>query len=125
MFEILIVGCGGFVGAILRYVVSGFCQSLFKTPFPLGTLIINGTGSLIIGIMTGVSERMIVHPHIRLLVTIGVLGAYTTFSTFSYETMMLIRTGAYLEAFFNIGGSLLLGLVMVFAGFFMGQSVRF
>ncbi len=91
--QLLFVGFGGFLGAILRFLVSGWVQRMFSSSFPYGTLAVNGLGSLLLGFLMGLSEGNIVSPQVRLLVGIGLLGAFTTFSTFSYETLMLLRGG--------------------------------
>ncbi|MCP4151355.1 MAG: fluoride efflux transporter CrcB [bacterium] len=121
--ELSIVGMGGFMGAILRYLVSGWAQTLSKSGFPFGTLAVNLIGSFVLGFVTGLSRHVIISPEIRMLVGIGMLGAFTTFSTFSYETMMLLREGAFLNAFLNIGVSLLAGLILVYLGYITGRAV--
>lgn len=123
MKELIIVGFGGFVGAISRYLVSGWVQNLSNSQFPFGTLAVNSIGSLIIGLLAGIFQHAIIPPEIRLFATIGLLGAFTTFSTFSYETMMLVRSGVPWEALLNIIVSLVLGLILVYLGFVLGQAV--
>jgi fluoride exporter len=123
MKELLIVGCGGFVGAIMRYLAAGWAQKLTSGPFPLGTLTVNSIGSLVIGIVAGLTQKAVVSPDIRMFVSIGLLGAFTTFSTFSFETMMLLRSGSYGEAVLNVMVSLLLGLVLVYLGYIAGQAI--
>jgi fluoride exporter len=121
--ELLIVGCGGFFGAICRYLVSGWAQTFFKSPFPFGTLTVNSIGSLLLGFIAGLSQTAIISPQLRMFIAIGLLGAFTTFSTFSYETMMLLRSQSYVEAFLNIAISLILGIILVYIGFIVGQVV--
>ncbi len=121
--QLLVVGCGGFAGAILRYLVSGWAQGLFKSGFPYGTMTVNAIGSLVLGFLAGVSQNAIVSPTVRMFLGIGLLGAFTTFSTFSYETMMLIRTGSFFEAFLNVAVSIFIGLLLVYAGFVAGQAI--
>lgn len=123
MKELLIVGCGGFVGAVLRYLVSGWVQNVMNRPFPYGTLAVNGIGSFIIGILAGVALTGAVSPNVRLFVGIGLLGAFTTFSTFSYETMMLLKSSSYLEAFLNVGVNVIVGLILVYLGYVLGQAI--
>ena len=118
---LLIVGSGGFVGAVSRYLVSGWVQEFLKNPFPYGTMAVNSIGSLILGILAGLSQKVIVSPNIRLFLGIGLLGAFTTFSTFSYETMMLLRSQSYGEALLNVGVSLVAGIIAVYAGFGVSQ----
>lgn len=121
--EIMVIGVGGFIGAVLRYWVSGWVQRLMASPFPYGTLAVNGFGSFCLGLLAGLAEQSIIPPEWRIFVGIGVLGAFTTFSTFSYETLMLMRTGSFTGAFLNIAISIALGLVLMYAGFWTGQMV--
>jgi CrcB protein len=123
MKELIIVGFGGFVGAISRYFVSGWFQNISNSQFPFGTLAVNGIGSLIIGFLAGIFQHAIISPEMRLFITIGFLGAFTTFSTFSYETVMLLKSGVPWEAFLNIIVSLTLGLLLVYLGYALGQAI--
>lgn len=123
MKELMVVGCGGFVGAILRYVVAGWAQNLSNSHFPFGTLAVNSIGSLVIGVVLGLFQHAAIAPEIRLFVSIGLLGAFTTFSTFSYETMMLLRTGSLMGAFLNVMVSVSVGLAAVYAGYVIGRAI--
>lgn len=123
MKELLIVGLGGFVGAVSRYLAAGWVQNLSNSHFPFGTMAVNGIGSFVIGLLAGISQHAIISPQMRLFVFIGLLGAFTTFSTFSYETMMLLRSGVIWEAFLNIIVSLILGLLLVVLGYALGQVI--
>jgi len=121
--EIIVIGSGGFLGAISRYLASGWVQNRFNHPFPFGTMMVNVTGSFIIGLLMGIIQNSTVSPLWRLFIGIGFLGAYTTFSTFSYETMMLLRTGSYMEAGLNIILSVVLCLLLVFIGYMAGNAI--
>ena len=121
--ELIAVGCGGFLGAIFRYLVSGWAQTLSKTSFPYGTLAVNLLGSLVLGFIAGLSVKTVLAPNVRLFLSIGVLGAFTTFSTFSYETMMLLRTESFSQAFLNITVSLFFGILLVYCGYIAGQAI--
>ena len=104
---LLIVGAGGFVGAILRYVVGGFIQKSMAV-FPMGTLFINFTGSLMLGLIMYSSEYSgLFDNESRLFLTIGVLGAYTTMSTFSYESFRLLDDNQFLLFGVNVLGTVL------------------
>jgi CrcB protein len=115
--RILWVGFGGFCGAIARYLLGGWIAARFGPQFPWGTLVINLSGSFILGVVaTLLAERLVAPPQVRLFIAIGFLGAYTTFSTFTYETLALWENGSYLRAAANIFGSLLAGLLAVWLG---------
>jgi fluoride exporter len=106
----LIIGIGGFLGANTRYLLGGWIAARYSTSFPYATMVINVSGSLVIGFfLVLISERFIVHPNWRLFFAIGFLGAYTTFSTFSFETVSLIQQRSLLMALMNMVGRVLLG----------------
>ncbi len=124
MAAILWVGLGGFLGANARYLLGGFVSERWGTVFPLGTFIINITGSFILGFfMAYAQDRPWLEPSARLMFAVGFVGAYTTFSTFEYETMRLIQNRELMLAALNVFGSLLAGIVAVFAGFILGDSI--
>jgi CrcB protein len=100
-----------------RYWVSIVVEERFATRFPLATLIINVTGSFILGFfLTLVTERASIHPNWRLAVAVGFVGAYTTFSTFEYETFKLLETGSGVGGLMNVIVSLALGFLAVWGG---------
>lgn len=123
MLLVLLVGVGGFIGAVMRYLVTNWVQdSLHTLSLPYGTLTVNIVGCLLIGLLAGLSEsRNLLGPETRALILIGVLGGFTTFSTFSYETVQLLRDGQSLAAFSNIGLQVCLGLVAVWVGYSVSQ----
>lgn len=112
------VGAGGFIGSILRYLLGDLVHRLAGDGFfPYGTLLINVLGCLFIGLLNGLVEtRQVFGPETRLFLFIGLLGGFTTFSTFGYETFALARDGEGLAAFTNIGLQVLLGLGAVWLG---------
>jgi CrcB protein len=114
----LLVGVGGFLGAILRYLVSGFVyQALHEPLFPYGTLFVNALGCAFLGLAAGVAEgRGLLSAEARVFLFIGFLGSFTTFSTFGYETLRLAKDGEFLLALGNVGGQVILGLGGVWAG---------
>ena len=124
MILILLVGVGGFFGAVMRYVVTNWVQDFFHVlSLPYGTLTVNLLGCLIIGLLGGLSEsRNLLNQEARALLFIGVLGGFTTFSTFGYETVQLLRDGQSLAAFSNIGLQVCLGLVAVWIGYSISQT---
>ncbi len=123
MTKYLLIGVGAFLGANLRYLVGGWAADRLGSTFPYGTLIINVTGSFFLGLLMAlVTERFAASPAWRLFFGIGLLGAYTTFSTFTFESLALIQDRAYLAATANLLGSVLLGLLAVVAGVAIGRS---
>ena len=113
----LFVGIGGFIGSVLRYGCSGFVYRIAGDRFPLGTLTVNFIGCFVIGfVMMLFEERWLVSPTIRLFLTVGILGGFTTFSTFSFETIEIFRGGNFSLGFLNVAGSLVLCLAATWAG---------
>lgn len=99
----LLTFLGGGIGATARYWLQGFVYRFASAGFPYGTLVVNILGSFIIGVvMTLLGERFVVSPSVRVFLTMGILGGFTTFSTFSYETMALLRDGSYGLGFLNV-----------------------
>lgn len=121
---LLLVGAGGFVGSVLRFLVSGWAQRIDpQGGFPYGTLAVNAIGCLLIGLLSGLADaRGVLGPEARLLLLIGVLGGFTTFSTFGYETLGLLRNGAVLPAATNVLASVGLGLAAVWLGYGIGST---
>lgn len=114
-----IVGSGGFIGSLARYGVGGLVHRQFPLAiFPYGTLLVNLLGCLLIGLLAGLAEsRQLFGPQFRQFALIGVLGGFTTFSTFGYETMAMLRDADYLRAGANVGISVVGGLALVWLGF--------
>ena len=124
MIAILWVGLGGFLGANARYLLAGWAARRLGTDFPYGTSIINITGSFILGFFLAFIElRTWIHPSARLFFSIGFVGAYTTFSTFTYESMALMQRGELLLAGTYVFGSVMAGLIAVFAGMVLGRAI--
>jgi len=119
MQQIILVGLGGCAGSILRYLLSGWVQGWMNSPtFGYGTLVVNTLGCLVIGLLGGLADNAgLFGPAARLFLFIGVLGGFTTFSTFGYETMALFRDKAMLAAFLYVGLHLLLGFGAVALGY--------
>jgi CrcB protein len=115
--EVLVVGLGGFAGAVARWALAGVVQQWSGARFPLGTFAVNLVGCFAIGaFMTAAQERLPIGPETRLFVALGFLGSFTTFSTFGYETLELMRTGDYLRAVLNVAGQVALGILAVALG---------
>jgi CrcB protein len=108
---------GGGLGSLARYILGTAIMSRFGGKFPLGTMIINVTGSFAIGVlMTLFTERFQPHPYWRFVLVIGFLGGYTTFSSFEYESFRAVREGGSMLGLLNIVGSVVLGFAAVWAG---------
>ena len=121
---LLYVALGSAVGGVSRYLLGGLIQRLLDTTFPAGTLLINISGSFLIGaILRYAIETPTLSPEVRALLTIGFCGGYTTFSTFSYETVALLEDGEWTRAGLYVGASVLLSLVGVFLGFALAREV--
>lgn len=120
----LLVFAGGGIGASARYWLSGAVYRFFSTDFPYGNLVVNITGCFAIGLlMTLMEERFLSDPGIRIFLTIGILGGFTTFSSFSYETIALLRDAEVLRASVNILASIFGCLAATIFGMFIGRLV--
>ena len=118
------ISLGAVVGASARYFLGGFIAKILPSSFPYGTLIINITGSLLLGFfLAWTSERVLMDPRWRLLIAIGFCGSYTTFSSYAFETFALVEQGQWLLMGLNISASNLLCLVSVLAGAVLARSL--
>jgi fluoride exporter len=118
------IGVAGFAGAISRYAVEGWVSARTKAAFPWGTLVVNVSGCFLLGFVFALlTERFLPHPTLRTALTVGFLGAYTTFSTFAFESVRLAEDGAWLIAAANLAASLAAGLVAVYAGMRLGRAL--
>ncbi|MFQ5538357.1 MAG: fluoride efflux transporter CrcB [Gemmatimonadota bacterium] len=120
---LLVVASGGAVGAALRYLTTGWIQDLTGSLFPWGTMAVNVIGSFLLGFSVAWLNSTLASPETRQLVTIGFLGSFTTFSTFSYETVAMLEDGEFWQAGFYSLGSFLLGLLAVMAGAFLAANL--
>ncbi|MBV7316887.1 fluoride efflux transporter CrcB [Shewanella sp. NIFS-20-20] len=121
MINILLVACGGAFGAVFRYLISIMMIQLFGSGFPFGTLLVNVLGSFIMGSVYALGQVSHISPEIKALVGVGFLGALTTFSTFSNETMLLINQAQWFKAGLNI----LLNLGVCLGAVYLGQQLIF
>jgi CrcB protein len=118
------IGAAGFVGAVSRYAVEGLVSERTRGAFPWGTFVVNVSGCFILGFLfTLLTERFLPHPTLRSALTIGFVGAYTTFSTFAFETMRLGEDGAVLLAAMNIAASVAAGIAAVYLGSALGRAI--
>jgi CrcB protein len=116
--DLLVLGVGGFLGAILRYLLSGFAQSVSRSiSFPYGTLAVNVIGCFVLGILAQLVEsRGLLTPQMRLFAMVGVLGAFTTFSAFGLESINLLENRETIPALLNIAANVVLCLGSVIVG---------
>ena len=125
MREIVWIAAGGCVGAVLRYLVSGKVQDISGSiDFPWGTLVVNLLGCLVIGVLTYLAEaRSLLSPEARMFLLVGILGSFTTFSTFANESLSLIRSGQVSMALVYVGAHGVLGILCVLIGYAGSQTV--
>jgi len=124
MSEFLLIGAGAVLGANARYWLTNYFVQRFGPAFPYGTLFINVTGSFLLGfVLVLVGNRFVADPGYRLLIGTGFLGAYTTFSTFSYDTIVLLERGDILPAGLNVGASVALSLVAAYLGVVLARII--
>ena len=121
MLKYVVVGVGGFLGAIARYALGTYIGGRYGVRFPLGTFVINVSGSFLIGLILTLLARTTASAYCRYLIPIGFIGAYTTFSTFEYETLRAIQDGQLMTGFLNIALSLVIGFIAVWAGAAIGR----
>lgn len=119
LIKILAVGSGGFIGAVFRYLISVFALSQSPdSKFPIGTVTANLIGCLLIGLLAGLFElKSWGNPEFRLFIFVGILGGFTTFSTFSHETFLLFENGKLLMSLANLAVQVLFGLIFVWLGY--------
>ncbi len=125
MKQLLYIGLGGFIGSILRFLTARLNLSVQLFSVPVGTLIVNISGSLIIGFLAGVASRSeLMSANLRLFLMVGICGGFTTFSSFTLENMTLLQNGQYVSAIIYIFSSLIFGLAAVFAGYFLSNLIH-
>ena len=124
MKMILFIACGGALGAVMRYGASLGVYSLLGRGFPYGTMFVNVSGSLLMGLLSIVMlERFNIGPEWRAAILVGLLGSFTTFSTFSIETLNLMEQGDMMRAFANIALSVIVCLAAVWIGISLGRQL--
>ena len=117
----LFLAAGGAIGAILRYFAAEYISKVFNSAFPCGTLIVNLSGCLVIGFLYGLFSEIQISSEIKLFIFIGILGSYTTFSTFALENLNLFHAGQIKIAAINILMSNLGGITLAFCGLFLSK----
>lgn len=123
---IVAVGIGGFAGSVMRYIVSRITLDVNLFSFPLGTLLVNVAGCFVLGLLTGIFCRtQCLSPDIRLLLTTGVCGGFTTFSTFMGENFSMARSGHFAQLAIYLTLSLFVGFLLYFAGYALSCKINF
>jgi CrcB protein len=118
--NLLIIGSGGFLGSVARYLVSQLNLTVSFHSIPVGTLLVNITGCLVIGFLTGIAEKsLILTPEWRLFLMVGLCGGFTTFSAFANENLTLIHNGQMLAVLLYTGLSIFLGFIAVYLGYIL------
>jgi fluoride exporter len=116
--QLILIALGGALGSLCRYGLSTTVQRFSSPFFPYGTFVVNVLGCLVFGILIGAArQRFVLGPSERAFLLIGILGGFTTFSTFTYETFALLQDGEFVRALANAGGQLICGLVALWAGY--------
>ena len=123
MAKIILIGIGGAIGSVSRYIVSGLDYKYSYGIFPLSTLLVNLSGSLVIGFLWGAFEVMAVSSNIRMFIFIGILGGFTTFSTFALENFNLLKDGENSIALINIFLTNILGIFFVYVGYALAKVI--
>jgi len=114
---ILLVGSGGFIGSVLRYLIQYYMEKSLTSTFPWGTLIANIAGSFVIGMVFALAEKgNLMSAEWRIFLAVGICGGFTTFSAFAYNNFTMINEKAWSSLFINIGGNLFLGILAVYLG---------
>lgn len=121
--KIFMILAGGAVGSLARYILSGLPYRFLDQVFPWGTLMVNLIGSFIIGVLWGIFEEQNLSPNFRSLIFVGFLGGFTTFSTYSLETLNFLRDGEYKLGLVNVLANNILGIGLALAGFVIARSI--
>lgn len=120
--NVLLVALGGAVGAVSRYGLGGLVHRYASPYFPYGTFAVNVLGCLVFGVLAGLSEqRFVLGPQARAFLLLGILGGFTTFSSFTFESFQLLRDGELARAFVNIAGQVAIALGALWAGFVLAR----
>jgi fluoride exporter len=114
---IILVGSGGFIGSVMRYLVQYYMEKSMMSTFPWGTLIANVAGSFIMGMVFALADKgNLLNAEWRIFLTVGICGGFTTFSAFSYNNFSMLKEQLYGSLLLNIGGSLVFGILAVYLG---------
>jgi CrcB protein len=121
---IFIVGAGGFIGSVMRYLVQLWVERGMSSTFPWGTFVANIAGSFIIGMVFALAQKgNLMNAEWRLFLAVGICGGFTTFSSFAYNNLTMLKDGLYGQFIWNVGGSLFLGLLAVYVGMLAVRAI--
>jgi CrcB protein len=121
---LLIVGSGGFIGSIMRYLVQYFVEEGTASNFPWGTFIANVAGSFIIGVVFALAEKgNLMNSELRLFFAVGICGGFTTFSSFAYNNLTMLKEHSFGQLLWNVGGSLFFGILAVYIGVLVVKAI--
>lgn len=121
---ILIVGAGGFIGSVMRYLIQFFVEKNVASTFPWGTFIANIAGSFIIGVVFALAQKgNLLSAEWRMFLAVGICGGFTTFSSFAYNNLSMLKDQAYGQFIWNVGGSLFFGLLAVYLGMILVRAI--
>jgi CrcB protein len=122
--NVLLIAIGGSIGAVSRYALAGLVHRFASPYFPFGTFVVNVAGCLVFGLIAGVAEqRFVLGPPARAFLLIGLIGGFTTFSSFTYETFELLRDAEYVRAAINVTGQVVLGLLAMWGGYIVTRTL--
>ncbi|TVM35174.1 fluoride efflux transporter FluC [Oceanidesulfovibrio marinus] len=124
MQKLLLIGIAGGLGSLSRYGVSGLVHRIMGSEFPFGTFAANILGSFLFGFIWGISEESLaITPEARTIILTGFMGAFTTFSTFAFESTGMLRTGQLLPFAANVGGQIAIGFTLLWLGLALGKAI--
>jgi CrcB protein len=123
MIKLILIAAGGALGSLARYGVGSLVHEKYAGLFPLGTLTVNLTGSFIIGVLWGVANGLSMHPNVSAFLFVGLLGGFTTFSSYSLETLNLLRDGDYKLALYSVLLNNVAGILLAFVGLVLARQV--
>ncbi len=121
---LLIVGSGGFIGSVMRYLVQQFVEKGATTTFPWGTFVANVAGSFIIGVVFALAEKgNLMNSELRLFFAVGICGGFTTFSSFAYNNFTMLKEHSFGQLLWNVGGSLFFGILAIYIGVLVVKAI--
>lgn len=121
---LLIVGTGGFIGSVMRYLVQFYAEKWMNSTFPTGTLIANLAGSFFIGMVFALAEKgNLLSSEWRIFLSVGICGGFTTFSAFAYNNFTMIKEHSFGQLFLNVGGNLFFGILAVYLGIVVIRTI--